>query len=61
MIEISVICSDDERKSTHRFLVSQEGLTLSHDDPELARIVRDAVKIFGSEPLDIVIKFKYTW
>lgn len=61
MIELTVVCSDDERKSTHKFLVSQDGLRLAHDDPELARIVKEAVKTFGTDPLDIVIKLKYTW
>ena len=61
MIEISVTCSDDERKMTQRFLVYQDGLLITHDDQELNRIVNEAKKKFGSEPLDILIKLKYTW
>ena len=61
MIEVTVICSDDERKMNQRFLISQEGLSLSHEDPELKRIVNEAIQNFRSEPLDIVLKIKYTW
>lgn len=61
MIEITVSCKDDERSMSHRFLIHNEGLSLSHDDPELSRCVNEAIKKFGDEPSDIIIKFKYTW
>ena len=61
MIEISITCSDDERKMTQRVLINQEGLCLSHEDPTLSRVVIEAISNFKSQPLDVVIKLKYTW
>ncbi len=61
MIELKISVSDDEQTLHQKFLVNAEGMRLSHDDPELARMVNSVVARFKGTPTDVLIRFKYTW
>jgi hypothetical protein len=65
MIEVVVKVSDEDSTLTQKYLLHEEGITLSHDNPELRKMVDQATQDFGgsTEPagLDIIVKFKLTW
>lgn len=61
MFELSVTVSDEESSYTQKFLVYNEGITLSHTDPELSGMVQDTIKKFVGTPDDVVVKIKFTW
>lgn len=61
MIELSIKVSNDESSLTSKYLVHEEGMVLSHDDPELVRMVRETSDKFKDEVKDILIRIKYTW
>lgn len=62
MIEIIIKVTADDLTLTEKFLVHEEGLCLSHDDPQLGKMVKEVLDKFKSvnQP-DILIKIKYTW
>lgn len=61
MFELSVTVSDEESSYTQKFLVYDEGIVLSHTDPELMRMVKETVDKFVGTPDDVVVKIKFTW
>ena len=61
MIELSIKVSNDDSSLTSKYLVHEEGMSLSHDDPELQRMVRETVEKFKDEVKDTLIRIKYTW
>jgi hypothetical protein len=61
VIELSVKVSNSEQHYTQKFLIHQEGLSLSHDDPELARMVNEAIANFKGSVDDVLVKVKFTW
>jgi hypothetical protein len=61
MIEISIKISDDTSHYIQKHLLHEEGLTLSHDDPTLKKLVEEAIANFKGNPSDILVRIKYTW
>ena len=61
MIELTVKISDDDSSLVQKHLIHEEGLALSHDDPTLQRLVKQAEDDFDKKAHDIVIKIRYTW
>lgn len=61
MIELSVKVSDDDTSLVQKHLIHEEGLSLSHDDPTLSKMVNQAMADFGEGAKDIVVRIKYTW
>ena len=61
MIDVTIKVRDDEQTLTQKFLVHEEGLKLSHDDPGLTKMVNDTIANFKGNPTDVVVKIKYTW
>ncbi len=61
MIDVTVKVCDDDQTLIQKFLIHEEGLKLSHDDPDLTRMVRDTIAKFKGEATDVVVKVKYTW
>lgn len=61
MIELSIKVSNDDSSLTSKYLIHEEGIKLSHDDPELARMVRETGEKFKADVTDILIRVKYTW
>lgn len=61
MIEISVKVSGDDRTLTHKFLLHNEGLVVSHDCEELKRMVNLTIENFKGEIDDVLVRIKYTW
>jgi hypothetical protein len=62
MIEVAIKVQADDITLTEKFLLNEEGLSLSHEDPVLSKMVKDVLDKFKSinQP-DILIKIKYTW
>ena len=62
MIEVTIKVQAEDLTLTEKFLLNQEGICLSHDDPILSKMVNDVMGKFKSvEPPDVLIKIKYTW
>lgn len=61
MIEIAVKVSDEDQTLTQKFLVHEEGIILSHEDPILSKMVQDTVNNFKGKVDDVVVKIKYQW
>jgi len=61
MIDVTVKVRDDEQTLTQKFLVHQEGMSLSHEDPELSRMVNETIAKFKGTATDVLVKIKYTW
>ena len=61
MIDVTVKVCDDDQTLTQKFLVHEEGLKLSHDDPELNKMVSDTLLKFKGVAKDVLVKIKYTW
>ena len=61
MIEISVKVSDSDQTLTQKYLCAEEGIRLSHDDPELAKMVNETLSKFKGVAEDVLVKIKYTW
>jgi hypothetical protein len=61
MVELSIVVSNSEQSLTQKHLVYDKNLTLSHDDPELLSLVQQAVKAFGENPEDVLIRAKFKW
>ena len=61
MIEISVKVSDSDQTLTQKFLCSEEGISLSHDDKELSKMVNETLSKFKGVAEDVLVKIKYTW
>lgn len=58
-VEITIILKDSEKTLKSKHLVYNE-LTLTHEDPEIDRLVREARKSFDGEPSDIQVKASMT-
>ncbi len=58
MIELVVKVSDSEQTLTEKFLIMEEGLSLSHDDTTLKTYVDSVVEKFKTMESDINIKIK---
>ena len=61
MIDVTVRVQDDEQTLIQKFFVHQEGLKLSHDDPDLTKMVDATIAKFKGTPTDVLVKIKYTW
>lgn len=61
MIEISVKVSGDDQTLTQKYLLHEEGISLSHDDATLTKMVQDTIANFKGQPEDVIVKIKYTW
>ena len=61
MIEIAIKVTDDDSALTSKYLVHEEGLTLSHDDALLKAFVKETCDKFKGDVTDVLIKIKYTW
>jgi hypothetical protein len=61
MIELSVKVSDDDTSLVQKHLIHEEGLSLSHDDPTLTKLVNQAIEAFGEGAKDVIVRIKYTW
>lgn len=61
MIDVTVKVCDDDQTLIQKFLVHEEGLRLSHDDPDLTKMVDDTIAKFKGKATDVVVKVKYTW
>ena len=61
MIEVCIKVRDDEQILTQKFLVHQEGMKLSHDDPDLSKMVHETIAKFKGQATDVLVKIKYTW
>lgn len=61
MIEVCIKVRDDEQILSQKFLIHQEGMKLSHDDPELSKMVQDTIAKFKGQATDVLVKIKYTW
>lgn len=61
MIELSIKVSDDDSSLVQKHLIHEEGLMLSHDDPQLKKLVEESIKDFGKAAKDILVRIKYTW
>lgn len=58
MIELVIKVSDSEQTLTEKFLIMEEGLSLSHDDTTLKTYVDSVVEKFKTMESDINIKIK---
>lgn len=61
MIDVTVKVSDDEQTLTQRYLIHEEGMRLSHDDPVLSAMVNETIEKFKGQANDVLVKIKYTW
>ncbi len=61
MIDVTIKVCDEDQTLTQKFLVHEEGLRMSHDDPELTKMVDDTIAKFKGNATDVVVKVKYTW
>ena len=61
MIELSVKVSDDDLILTEKFLLNEEGISLSHDDLILKQMVDGVIAKFKGQPKDVLLRIKYTW
>ena len=61
-IEISVKVSDDDQTLVQKFLhYPTAPLAVSHEDPDLSRMVNDTIEKFKGQATDVIVKLKYTW
>jgi hypothetical protein len=60
MIEVSVKVSNSEQSYTQKFLV-YESFSLSHDDPDLKKMVDEAIANFKGNVEDVNVKIKMVW
>ena len=61
MIELSIKVSDDDSTLIQKHLIHEEGISISHDDPTLRNLVKQAQDAFGENAKDVLIRIKYTW
>ena len=61
MFELSIKVSDDDSHYTQKFLVYNEGITLSNTDPELSRMVNETIQNFNGTPEEVILKIRYSW
>ncbi len=60
-VEVSVKVSNEEQTLTQKFIHHSDNLRISHDDPELTKMVDDTIAKFKGKATDVVVKVKYTW
>lgn len=61
MVELSIEIKNEERTSKHKHLV-YEPIQITEEDATLQKLVADARKLFGEDPIeDIVLKFRFNW
>lgn len=61
MIELSIKVSDDENTLTSKYLIHEEGISLSHDDLTLSKLVQETLAKFKGEVKDVLIKVRFAW
>lgn len=58
-VEVTIILKDNEKTLKSKTLVHEE-ITMSEDDPEIARLIREARMSFTGEPSDVQVKTSMT-
>ncbi len=61
MTELKIIVRGEDTSLTKEFLIHEDGISLSHDDPTLSKMVQDTIADFKGIVDDVLLKFKYTW
>lgn len=61
MIEVQVKVQGDDQTLTQKYLVHEEGLSLSRDDFALSEMVKKTKDAFTGQVEDILVKIKYQW
>lgn len=61
MIEVQVKVEGDDQTLTQKYLVHEEGLSLSRDDFALSEMVKKARDAFKGQVEDILIRIKFQW
>lgn len=61
MIELSIKVRDEQNTLTQKYLLHAEGLTLSHDDATLKKMVEETIANFKGIVEDVIIKIKFVW
>ncbi len=61
MIEIKITVKGDDLTVSEKYLVHEEGIILSHDCPQLGKMVHDTIAKFKGTVEDVLVKIKYTW
>jgi hypothetical protein len=61
MIEIAIKVTGDDQALTRKFLIHEEGMILSHNDPVLSKMVTETIEAFKGNVDDVLIKIRYTW
>ena len=59
-VEVKVKVSNEEQKYTQKFPCYQP-ISISKDDPTLAKMVEETLKNFKGDVDDVKILFTYTW
>lgn len=61
--EIKVSIKDSDQKLARKFPVYSTGITISHEDPELKKMVEQTIADFKGDKndCDISVTVKYTW
>ena len=61
--EVKVSIKDSDQKLAHKFPVYGDGIRISHDDPELKKMVEQTIAEFKGDKndCDITVHVKYTW
>lgn len=61
MIEISVKVSNEEAKCTKKFIVYDENILISKDDPKLKEFVQNTVDSFKGNVDDVFVTIRIAW
>ena len=61
MLEITVKVANEENTLVSKYLEYSEDIVLTKDDPKLSTMVDKAVKAFGGEVSDVVVRIKMVW
>lgn len=61
MIEVSIKVRDDSNTLTQKYLLHSEGLSLSHEDATLKKMVEETIANFKGIAQDVIVKIKYVW
>lgn len=61
MIEIKVKVQGDDQTLVEKFLINDENLRLSKDDPEMFKLVDETIKKFKGSVEDVVVGIKWQW
>jgi len=63
MIDLTVQVKSEDTKLSEQFLIHEEGISLSPEDPILKEMVKSTLAKFSQKPIDpeIILKIKYVW